>query len=532
MKWFYNLKTTVKLVSAFVVVSLILGAVGLYGISNLNKMDDSISDMYNNQLTPISDLSTVNELLQLNRINIRDINTMAKTKAERSEYDDKIHNNIEKIGAIIEKYGKTDLGADEKAVLGKLSSVWELYTLSMDETIELNSTNINSGEYTTHLLTSNINGAVDEMGAILKELIILNIKEAEEASEYANKLYMNSRSITIGVIVLALIISISLGYLISQVIGKPLKRVVLLLGKVADGDLSETSDMDTKDEIGTLSNSVNQMILNLRQTVGGILASAETVSAASQEISASTEEIASGSMSQASAAQTVNELFGELSLAINSVAQGAEQASDLSDKTMNIAQNGGKVVQLSIDGMTNVNEQMSRLEGDSNKIGEIIEVIDDIADQTNLLALNAAIEAARAGDQGRGFAVVADEVRKLAERSSEATKQITTIIKGMQQNTQQSVKAVEEGVASSQKTGEAFEHILSMVNETAYKVSEIAAASEQQAAQSSEVMFSIESISAATEEVAASSEETATTAQSLAQLAEELNSLVSIFRLK
>ncbi|WP_438348541.1 methyl-accepting chemotaxis protein [Paenibacillus sp. FA6] len=532
MKWFYNLKTTVKLVSAFVIVSIILGAVGLYGISNLGKMDESISDMYDNRLTPISDLSAVNELLQLNRISIRDINTMAKTKAERTKFKDEIESNITAIAATIEKYGSTDLRAEEVAILGKLTTVWERYTVSINDTITLNDTDISGEEYTTYLLTSDVNAAVDEMGVILKELIEINLEQAKEASDSANKLYTTSRSITLVVIALALIISISLGYLISQVIGKPLKRVVLLLGKVADGDLSETSDLDTKDEIGMLSNSVNQMILNLRQTVGGILASAETVSAASQEISASTEEIASGSMSQASAAQTVNELFGELSLAINSVAQGAEQASDLSDKTMNIAQDGGKVVQLSIDGMTNVNEQMSRLEGDSNKIGEIIEVIDDIADQTNLLALNAAIEAARAGDQGRGFAVVADEVRKLAERSSEATKQITKIIKGMQQNTQQSVKAVEEGVASSQKTGEAFEHILSMVNETAYKVSEIAAASEQQAAQSSEVMFSIESISAATEEVAASSEETATTAHSLAQLAEELNGLVSIFKLK
>jgi methyl-accepting chemotaxis protein len=307
--------------------------------------------------------------------------------------------------------------------------------------------------------------------------------------------------------------------------------VVQLVGKVANGDLSETSDIDTKDEIGLLAVSVNDMVLNLRKTVGGILVSAESVSAASQQISASTEEIASGSMSQANAAQTMNELFRELSLAINSVARSAEQASELSNQTMSIAQDGGKVVQISIDGMTRVNDQMSRLEEDSNKIGEIIEVIDDIAEQTNLLALNAAIEAARAGDQGRGFAVVADEVRKLAERSGEATKQITKIIKGMQDNTAQSVKAVEDGVVASQKTGEAFEQIMTMVNETAHKVTEIAAASEEQAAQSSEVLGSIESISAATEEAAASSEETASTAQSLAQLAEELNNSVSIFKI-
>ena len=123
--------------------------------------------------------------------------------------------------------------------------------------------------------------------------------------------------------------------------------------------------------------------------------------------------------------------------------------------------------------------KMAKLEEDSRKIGDIIEVIDDIAEQTNLLALNAAIEAARAGEQGRGFAVVADEVRKLAERSGEATKEITTIIKVMQENTRQSVQAVSDSVEQSSKTGQAFDQIIEMVNNSSQKVNEIAAACER-----------------------------------------------------
>jgi methyl-accepting chemotaxis protein len=527
MKWFYNLKTSAKLISAFVLTACILTFVGLFGLNNLTKINDDMTNMYTHNLIPINNLSNAQISYQRIRVNIRDMTFNTNSAEVNASYDKKIKDLLFGIQEKVDKYSQTQLTAEEKSTLARFQPEWDTYNKLMDEAIKLVYAKDTDGY---RKIQSEFKKSGDKVQEILQALIDLNINYADKAINDADSIYTSSRATTIVIILVAFLISIGLGYIISQIIVRPLNRVVGLVGKVAGGDLRETSDIDTKDEVGQLAKSINNMVLSLRTTVVGILASAESVAAAAQQISASTEEIASGTTSQANDAQNMSELFRELSSAINSVAVSAEQAAELSNNTLGIANDGGKVVRTSIEGMDLVNNQMTKLEQDSNKIGEIIEVIDEIAEQTNLLALNAAIEAARAGEQGRGFAVVADEVRKLAERSGEATKQITGIIKIMQENTRQSVRAVGEGVISSQKTGEAFESIIAVVNDSAQRVTEIAAASEEQAAQSSEVMSSIESISASTEEAAASSEETAATAQSLAHLAEDLNRSVSIFK--
>ncbi|NHN34488.1 methyl-accepting chemotaxis protein [Paenibacillus agricola] len=335
--------------------------------------------------------------------------------------------------------------------------------------------------------------------------------------------------------VAVMIVSILLGGLlvfgIVRSITKPLDQLMAATDKIAQGDLTEVIVVRSLDEIGKLSVSVSNMAANLRGLISGVINSSHNVAAASQEISATTEEIAKGSTTQAEESQRMQELFSELTMVVNSVAASAENAAELAGRTTAIAKDGGEIVSKSIQSMNEVHLQMNLLEQDSNRIGEIINVISDIAGQTNLLALNAAIEAARAGDHGKGFAVVATEVRKLAERSGEATKQITDIIKSMQTNTHRSVVSVSAGVAQTEDTRKAFEQIIQMIDQTEQKVTEIAAASEEQMAQTSEVMNSIECIASASQQAAAASEETAATSQSLANLADDLNQSVSIFKI-
>lgn len=194
---------------------------------------------------------------------------MAQTEVKKKEYRDKLHKNVQSIEDIMSKYSKTRLREEELEKMKAYPEIWQRYTTSVDHAIELDKKIISNEEYTNYLLTGDLQLATTEMTDFLQGLIDINMKQAQESSDNANELYQSSRLITFSVTIIALLISVGFGYLISQIIARPLNQVMRLLGKVANGDLSETSNLNSKDEIGKLANSVNEMVLNLRHTVGG-----------------------------------------------------------------------------------------------------------------------------------------------------------------------------------------------------------------------------------------------------------------------
>ncbi|MBI2400536.1 MAG: HAMP domain-containing protein [Deltaproteobacteria bacterium] len=310
-------------------------------------------------------------------------------------------------------------------------------------------------------------------------------------------------------------------------------------------DLTLNIDVTSEDENGQMATAFNSMIGKFHAIVKDLHSSIEHLASSSEELSASAVQIAGGSQSQSSRAAQVSTATQEMSATIIEVAKNVSGASDAAREASSVAVKGGRIVAESIESMNGIADTakessaiISALGNRSNQIGDIVNVIDDIADQTNLLALNAAIEAARAGEQGRGFAVVADEVRKLAEKTMKATKEIGEMIKAMQNETgkaissmQDEVHAVEKGVRLAKEAGEALSEIVSKVDVVTSMVHQVTTATEQQSAATEQISGDIAAVADVINETSSSAQQIAKASQEMAELATSLKATVEVFRI-
>ena len=293
-------------------------------------------------------------------------------------------------------------------------------------------------------------------------------------------------------------------------------NLLTVVGAAAEGDLTQKIVVEGDQPVDELASGIGTMLQDLAGIIGQVTESASQFAEGSRVIAESSQNLASGAQNQSSNVEEMSASIEELARSIEAVKDNATEADQRAKQTNHLAEQGGNAVQKSI-------EAMELIRRSSAQIGEIIQVISEIASQTNLLALNAAIEAARAGEHGMGFAVVADEVRKLAERSNEAAGEISTLIK-------ESTERVEEGFHLSEETGKSLREIIDGAEATAAKIAEIATATIEQATNATEVANAIQSVAEVTEQSAAGSEEMASSSEELGAQAGTLRELVSRFR--
>ncbi len=321
-------------------------------------------------------------------------------------------------------------------------------------------------------------------------------------------------------------------------------RLLDEMGDLADGDLTVTATV-TEDVTGAIADSINYAIEALRSLVTTINETADMVSSSTQESRTTAMHLAEASEHQAQQITSATEAIKKMTKEIDKMAQDAVDSADIAQRSMEIAGRGAEAVRRTIGGMDNIREQIQetskrikRLGESSQEIGDIVEIIDDIADQTNILALNAAMQAAMAGEAGRGFAVVADEVQRLAERSSNATKQIDALVKTIQADTNEAVSSMETttaevvaGAKLAEDAGESLSEIESVSTRIAEVTIKIADSAKTQSAEAIRIDETVSVIQEITAQTLEGTNQTATSIGRLADLAEDLQKSVAGFRL-
>ncbi len=318
------------------------------------------------------------------------------------------------------------------------------------------------------------------------------------------------------VAVLAVIISVWLG--VRKTLISPLNRLIDSIRHIAGGDLVKRIDVESHNEMGELAHSLRHMQGELARTVGEVRQGADAIYSGASEIAMGNNDLSSRTEQQAASLEETAASMEELTATVKQNAENARQASHLALSASETAQKGGKVVD-------NVVQTMRDITASSQKIADIISVIDGIAFQTNILALNAAVEAARAGEQGRGFAVVAGEVRNLAQRSAQAAREIKSLI-------EDSVNRVDLGSTLVESAGETMDEIVNAVTRVTDIMGEIASASDEQSRGIDQVGLAVAEMDRVTQQNASLVEESAAAAAALEEQASRLTQAVAVFRIQ
>jgi methyl-accepting chemotaxis protein len=517
MKWFNNLKISIKvLVCCLVFMAIITGISGM-SFLNTRATDVQFDVFYSDKFEPTTWLNkTMRNILQ-RRIDMITMSYALKNK-DLKEIDARMKSSADLASENEELWKKFEALKAE----GKEKILSDAYRTEFLKLREINNT------FYDAIKRLDIAGAdkAEEiwlpqyriMRSKLDDLINFQDEDAQKIKKAQDDGAVRTYNFLIIILIASIAVSIIITLVLARSVSGPVGKGLSFARKLAAGDFTDRIDLDQKDELGQLGKALNTAADDLEKMVADIVVGSQNLVQAIQEISAGNENLSQRTSEQASSLEEVAATIEETTASINANAENSKNANDLSVKTSSMAEEGGRVVYEAVSAINEMSEA-------SKKIEEIISVINEIAFQTNLLALNAAVEAARAGEQGRGFAVVAGEVRNLAQRSGNAAKEIGTLIKA-------TMIKVEKGTNLANKSGESLKEIIVSVKDVGRLVSEIDAASAEQKQGASQINVAISELDSMTQQNAGLVEETASASEEIANQAQELLSTMERFKIR
>ncbi|MEO6853084.1 MAG: methyl-accepting chemotaxis protein [Rhodoferax sp.] len=509
-----NLSITQRLSLGFALILLLSLISMLVGISKLNTSADSTQQMLNN---PIQTERLISDWYRDVFMAVRRTAAIARSSdpSLATYFSQDTAESTARTSKVVPTITERMTTDEEKALLAKIGEVRKNYLIARDAITALKKED--KVDEAIQLLEQKYVPASNAYLGALEELMKTQRQKIDQRAQDIADNSTQGRNLLIGLGLFGVIFSLACAWWLSRSIILPLAQANGAARQIAIGDLAGHIEKSGNDEVGQLLTSLQEMQANLVKVVGSVRQGADSISTASAEIAQGNHDLSARTENQASALEQTAASMEELNSTVRQNADNARQANQLAVQASTVAMQGGDVVGQVVQTMKGINES-------SQKIADIISVIDGIAFQTNILALNAAVEAARAGEQGRGFAVVASEVRSLAGRSAEAAKEIKSLISA-------SVDRVAQGTLLVDQAGNTMTEVVSSIRRVADIVGEISAASSEQSAGVSQVGEAITQIDQVTQQNAALVEQMAAAASSLQSQAADLVQVVSVFKL-
>lgn len=514
MQWFKNLHAMPKLLISFGILLALTGFIGVQAVVNMQESHERMNDLYQKHLIGYSQLTDIRKgKLSCGRY-VRNAIIDAKDKSRVENNQRSFEASVDLINNRMSTVGQFMVTEQGKALVEVLHGSYPIWLeRNRHAFAAVRQGNIQEAIDTLHE-NEEVSRKIDDAA---QSIVDSKLKLSESTWQQNNVDFQAARRNMLLFMFIAVAIGLALAYWIARQFSAPLAETVKVLRKVADGDLTPSLEVETKDEVGQMAKALNEALDHLRQLLDEVTASSANVSSASQQLAATAENIAAGSQEQAASLEETSASLEEITAAVRQNADNAKEANTLAASSRDAAEQGGAVVSNAISAMSEINAASAR-------ISDIITTIDEIAFQTNLLAVNAAVEAARAGEQGRGFAVVASEVRNLAQRSAAAAKEIKLLI-------QDSLRKVDRGSELVNRSGETLQGIVSSVKHVTDIVGEIAAASAEQSAGIDQVNTAMTQMDRVTQSNASQTEELSSTAQALSEQSTRLLTLVQKFKI-
>lgn len=570
MKLLKQMKVRTKLVSSYVIVALLIAAVGLIGIVSLKTVDANSEKMYSNSLNNVYMMTDINHNLTKIKSDILEI-TYIRDNSKKADLEKDIQTNIDKNNKYMTAYEKTSMNDAERQVYPVFKNQIQQFGNIRSNVIKLvDDGNIDQAiKYTPQILD-----ICNDIEININKLINENLESAKTANLYNHSVFLNSSNIMTAFMIAGLLLAIVLGLLVSNSISKPLHKMMEQSDYLAKFDLSHNYKTTRGDEFGKTGAALIKAQENIKQLIKTIMESSQHMGISSEELSTAVKELSSKTKDMDNAVKNIASGIQETSASSEEISASVEEVdasiNELSGKAMNGSNNSNQSKARATEVQRKGNESIQEVRSvyaekkndmlkaiEEGKIVDTIKVMADtiasISEQTNLLALNAAIEAARAGEQGKGFAVVADEVRKLSEQSADAVTSIQNTIvkvneafKHLSENGTGILSFINENIdprlEEFGKMGNEYyndadfvstmsEELASMSEELNATIGQVSDAVQNMAATAQKSSEHTETIVKSIDETTKSIEQVAVTAQKQVEIAEKLNEMVERFKL-